>query len=282
MNLEQRRRWVDGLRAIPLASVLREAGADTDRHDPAKWRTHQGVLTVNGIKFFNWTRGCGGGGAIDLAMHLNECDFIAAVQWLAQHMPGAGSPCPAAVPSRPVLTLPPPAPGQLDRVTRYLLEQRRLPEAMLRALVRSGHLYADARANAVFVLLGKESRPVGAELRGTSATPWRGLARGSCKDLGYFACGPAHAPELVLCESAIDAISCAALYPNRLCISTAGARANPAWLPVLLCHDRRLYCGFDADPTGDQMANAMIAIYPAIHRLRPPLHDWNDVLTAST
>ena len=42
-----------------------------------------------------------------------------------------------------------------------------------------------------------------------------------------------------------------------------------------------LYCGFDADATGDQMAHAMLAIYPAIQRLRPPLHDWNDVLTAS-
>ena len=112
-------------------------------------------------------------------------------------------------------------------------------------------------------------------------TAWRGLAPGSRKDLGYFACGPAHANELVLCESAIDAISCAALYPDRLCLSTAGARPNPAWLPPLLAQHHRLYCGFDADPTGDRMAHAMTAIYPAIQRLRPPLHDWNDVLTAS-
>jgi hypothetical protein len=106
------------------------------------------------------------------------------------------------------------------------------------------------------------------------------LAPGSRKNSGYFSCGPVRANELVLCESAIDAISCAALQPDRLCLSTAGARPNPAWLPPLLAH-HRLYCGFDADPTGDQMADAMIAIHPAIHRLRPPLHDWNDVLTAT-
>ena len=41
-----------------------------------------------------------------------------------------------------------------------------------------------------------------------------------------------------------------------------------------------IYCGFDADPTGDHMAAAMIALYPAIKRLRPPAHDWNDVLKA--
>jgi hypothetical protein len=302
VSFEQHRRRVDELRRIPLPEVLRAATAESDRHDPAKWHTAHGVLSVNGAKFFNWTQGRGGGGAIDLAMHLNACDFTAAVQWLlsacgpacAEASAGrhaqagtqrciAGPAPPVTAPSsQPVLTLPTPAAGQLDRVQRYLREQRRLPEALLRPLVDAGRLYADRRANAVFVLLGKEGRPIGAELRGTSATAWRGLAPGSRKDLGYFACGPAHAHELVLCESAIDAISCAALYPERLSLSTAGARPSPPWLPPLLAAPLCLYCGFDADPTGDQMADAMIARYPAIHRLRPPLHDWNDVLTAST
>jgi len=309
VSFAQQRRWVDGLRRIPLPEVLRAAGAETDRHDPAKWHTADGVLSVNGAKFFNWNQGRGGGGAIDLAMHLNACDFTAAVQWLlsacgpacaeasagrhaqagAQRCVAAPAPLQRAPSSQParlpgcgqVLTLPTPAAEQLDRVQRYLREQRRLPEALLKPLRDAGRLYADRRANAVFVLLGKECRPVGAELRGTSATAWRGLAPGSRKDLGYFACGPTHANELVLCESAIDAISCAALYPDRLCLSTAGARPTSAWIPPLLSQGRHLYCGFDADPTGDQMAQAMTAIYPAIQRLRPPLHDWNDVLTAT-
>ena len=280
MSFDRHRRWVDGLRAIPLPEVLRAVGAEADRHDPAKWRTAQGVLSVNGAKFFNWTQGRGGGGAIDLAMHLNACDFTAAVRWLAPlRVPVPASPVNTPAP-HPVLAMPTPAAGQLDRVQRYLREQRRLPEALLKPLLDAGRLYADRRANAVFVLLGNEGLPVGAELRATSATPWRGLAPGSRKDLGYFACGPAQASELVLCESAIDAISCAALYPDRLCLSTAGARPTPAWLPPLLAH-HRLYCGFDADPTGDQMAAAMSARYPAIQRLRPLHHDWNDALTAS-
>ena len=240
MNFDQRRRWVDGLRAIPLNSVLRAAGAEADRHDPAKWLTPQGVLSVNGAKFFNWNRDRGGGGAIDLAMHLRVCDFTAAVQWLAEHfcLPTAGSP--AFSTHSPNLRLPSADGAQLRHVTRYLLEQRGLPAALLRPLVDSGRLYADRRANAVFVLLGKENHPVGAELRGTSAMAWRGLAPGSRKDLGYFACGLARAHELVLCESAIDAISCAAIYFNRLCLSTAGARPNPAWLPPLLVQHHRV------------------------------------------
>jgi DNA primase len=41
-----------------------------------------------------------------------------------------------------------------------------------------------------------------------------------------------------------------------------------------------VYCGFDADPAGDDMARAMIALHPTVKRLRPPEHDWNDVLRA--
>lgn len=291
MTFEQRRRWVNELRRIPLLAVLRAMGAEADRHDPAKWHTAQGVLSVNGAKFFNWNQGRGGGGAIDLAMHLNASGFNAAVQWLlsacgpaqagAQRFPCPESPA-LAFPPKPLLAIPPPDASRLLDVKRYLIEQRRLPETLLTPLLHSGRFYADHKANAVFLLLGKEDQPVGAELRGTTSTAWRGLAPGSRKDLGYFSVGPDQNSETVLCESAIDALSCVTLYPNRRCLSTAGARPNPAWLAPLLAQGLRLYCGFDADPIGEQMARAMIAIHPAIHRLRPPLHDWNDVLIAST
>jgi len=281
MNFEQRQRRVDALRRIPLDAVLQAVGAEPDRHDPAKWHTGQGVLSVNGVKYINWNQGRGGGGAIDLAMHLNACDFNTAIQWLAQQFPGLEPLPPAAQTIQTNLCLPVPDAARLVGMQRYLIEQRRLPSTCLRPLLHSGQIYADRRANAVFLLRGEDGRVVGAELRGTTVTVWRGLAPGSRKDLGYFACGSEQASSVMLCESAIDAISCAVLHPGWRCISTAGARSNPAWLGPLQAHGYRLHCGFDADATGDQMAHAMIAIYPAIQRIRPPLHDWNDVLTAS-
>jgi len=148
------------------------------------------------------------------------------------------------------------------------------------SLIDSGTLYADARANAVFLLRSEHRLPVGAELRGTTGAPWHGLAPGSRKDLGCFAIPLEPRPVVVLCESAIDAISCFALHPGYRCLSTAGARPDPRWLRPLLDQGCQVYCGFDADPTGDAMADAIIARHPAIHRLRPSLHDWNDVLKA--
>jgi hypothetical protein len=280
MTWLQLRDLANYLRTTPLEAVLRLSGAQPDRYDPHKWHTSQGVLSVTGAKFMNWTCAQGGGGAIDLVMHLHRLGFAQAVQWLAQSFPGGSCSAGPQTPLRTTLALPRPEPSKLWRVRQYLIRERRLPSALIESLIDSGLLYADARANAVFLLLGKEKQVVGAELRGTTARPWRGLAPGSRKDLGYFAVPADPRPAIVLVESAIDAISCFALHPGHRCLSTAGARPNPGWLADLLDRAGPVYCGFDADATGEAMAQAMIALYPTVQRLRPPQHDWNDVLKA--
>ena len=142
-------------------------------------------------------------------------------------------------------------------------------------------MYADRRGNAVFLLVARKAQhPVGAELRGTGPQAWRGMAPGTRKDLGYFWIGGQGCREIVLCESAIDAISCLQLHPERICISTSGVRANPPWLRGLIARGDTLLCGFDADAPGDTAATQMLALYPAGQRLRPAAHDWNDIITS--
>lgn len=285
MNWRQR---AEVLRAVPLPQVLAQLDAVADPHDPAKWRTARGVLSVTGAKFFNWSQNAGGGGAIDLVMHLRQVGFGQALQWLVERFGLVPPTQPIAQATAHTLWLPAPTPHLWPRVERYLIEDRRLPRSLLAPLVRAGLLYADARANAVFLLGASPAAAVGAELRGTclrrgfgrqaTSAPWRGLAPGSRKDAGFFSASAASAQAIVLCESAIDAISCHALYRAYRCLSTSGARPDPAWLPALLHSALPLFCGFDADPTGDAMAHRMIELHPAIARLRPPAKDWNDVL----
>jgi len=269
------------MRAVPLTLVLRRSGAEPDRADPHKWHTPQGVLSVTGTQFINWHCGHGGGGAIDLVMHLHGLGFGQALAWLECQF-GFMTLSPVRASPRLPLRLPPPAPEHLPLVRRYLVEQRRLPTALLDPLLEAGSLYADARANAVFLLRNPLGQPVGAELRGTGPLSWRGLAPGSRKDLGCFGIPATTLETCVLCESAIDALSCHALHPTWRCLSTAGARPNPAWLTALLAQGQPLFCGFDADDTGEAMAQAMIALHPAIRRLRPPHKDWNEVLCSES
>lgn len=279
MTYDEVRDRAERVRGIPLETVLVAIGAVRDRHDKARWHTTQGVLSVNGAKFMDWGRGVGGGGAIDLVMHVDGLGFKDAVQWLWQRFPSSDGRCAyVSPPQRPELRLPAACPGALPRALSYLEHDRGLPRALIQRLVASGTVYADARGNVVFLLLGKKNAPVGAELRGTTEARWRGMAPGSRKDLGYFSIPVAGAATIVLCESAIDALSCHALYADRLCISTSGARPSPGWLTELIRQGFEIYCGFDSDPTGDAMAAAMIARYPTVRRLRPSSHDWNDVL----
>src|SRR5207247_8019528 len=108
------------------------------------------------------------------------------------------------------------------------------PGALIQIVLESRPPPAAGRANARLLPAGKENQPVGAELRGTGPLRWLGLAPGSRKNLGYFSLHPPGATVIILCESAIDAISCFLLYPTSWAISTAGARPNPRWLSALL------------------------------------------------
>ena len=278
MTFQEIRNRADRVRAIPLQEVLLLVGAKRDRYDKAKWHTPKGAISCTAAKFMNWNQGVGGGGAIDLAMHLNSLGFKAAVEWLCRHFQDFDYQAPLEPVRTTELILPPEDPGKLPAVKRYLTDQRSIAPSLILHLIECGRLYADTRGNAVFVLLEKENRFVGAELRGTSSARWHGMAPGSQRDLGYFFVPAPGATTVILCESAIDAISCFELHPMCLCLSTSGARANPSWLPSLLREHREIYCGFDSDSTGETVATDMMALHPGIRRLRPSQHDWNDVL----
>ena len=210
------------------------------------------------------------------------------MEWLEQHL-GIGLPTGGQAVAHPLarsasvrggaLHLPLAVDRFLDRVRQYLTQRRLLSATLIEPLIQTGRLYADYRGNAVFLLVaGKTQRPIGAELRGTGPRVWRGMAPGTRKDLGYFWIGTRGSRSIVLCESAIDAISCWQLHPEHICISTSGVRADPPWLAGLLAHGYQIHCGFDADEPGDAAADRMIGVYTAVERLRPPDHDWNDVL----
>jgi hypothetical protein len=278
-----------------LELVLQQWGANRDRSDRNRWHTDRGAISINGtnVKFFNWHEQTGGGGAIDLVMHLGRMDVRAAVAWLEGRFESHSAPVSprtasasrtARSPTPRALQLPAPDRSQLDRVRSYLTEQRRLSPTIIEPLIESGIIYADRRANVVFVMVaGKPHRPVGAELRGTGTRVWRGLAKGTCKDAGYFWAGDASSNEIILCESAIDAISCQQIHATErvetICISTAGVRSQLPWIGPLIKRGYTIHCGFDQDNAGNQAGHTLLQNYPSLKRLIPSAHDWNDVLT---
>ncbi len=271
----------DKVRNINLNNLLKHYGCSKDPQDKKKWHTPKGVISVNGQKFMNWTLGTGGGGAIDLVIHLKNVEFKDAVIWLSDNF--SSSFVQQSFPKRrhPIkqpLKLPQKDDRKLPQVIQYLKDERCIPGGLIDHLILSGKLYADCKANAVFLLLGKKKKVVGAELQGTGNTRWRGMAHGSKKKLGCFYVIGKNSRKMVLCESAIDAASCLVLHPEYTAVSTSGATTNPAWLQTFITNGCEIYCGFDTDRTGELTAAKMIKQYPSIKRLRPPGHDWNEAL----
>lgn len=285
----------DIVRLVALEEVLRRTGSFWHRYDKAKWHTPRGELSISGEKFFNWTAGVGGGGAIDLVIHLMDYDFKSAVSWLSWNFSNIGTSNHQDVMGvmgvmgrreggSKTLKLPPEEERRLPQVIQYLTLQRCLPEAVVRYLVRRGVLYADDKSNAVFLMLGKKRRVVGAEIRGTNdrLRKWHAMAAGSKKHLGCFYIRAREANTVVLCESAIDAISYFVLHQNCMAVSTSGANPNPHWINHFMDRGFEIFCAFDSDETGERTANRMSELYPAVKRLRPEKHDWNEVLKSKT
>ena len=271
-------RTADELRGVALEKVLEKSGSRRDKSDSSKWRTPRGPVSTTGPKFMNWKLGVGGGGAIDLAMHLLDCDFKTALRWLDANFAVPGALLEKQRPNPKPFRPPPRCDAGLPTIKEYLCSRRRIPVQAVNALLKSGRLYADRPNNAVFPMLGKNAEIVGAELRGTGPAKWRGVAPGSRKSLGAFIVNSRKSRKMILCESAIDAVSAFILHPWCVAVSTSGVSADPTWLPNVLSKGFEVFCGFDSDETGERFARKMMRLHPSVKRLRPRLKDWNDVL----
>lgn len=279
-------------RAIPLSVVLEAAGWDQDPRDPTRWDGHGSRITVKGEQFYDHGQGKGGGGAIDLAMHVNGWGFRDAMAWLGEDVGHArvSAEVRAEVdkleigPPEP-FSLPAPDDGAQRAVRRYLVETRRLPASTVDHLMSRGKIIPLAR-QVVFAMTDLAGRAEGGEVRGIEAQKWRGLRARSSRNRGAFRVsrGPAGAPIVVyVTESAIDAISLSHLVkplPNRreVFVSTAGARAFVPWLREQLGDRGQLVIAYDADDAGEKAATGLREMHPGATRWKPDGGDWNEIL----
>lgn len=263
----------DRLRAIELERVAGHLGYRRDRSDRARWKRRGSAISITGTKYYDHIRGCGGGGAIDLAMHGAGCSFRQALDLLERIAPECAVPGPE------------PESGSWRRVRRYLAERRGLDPALIDGCQRRGLIDADRRSNAVFVARSADGTRTGAELHGTRPErPFKGMTPGSRKAQGGFWIARKGAGPVLLVEGAIDALSVLALPELghvRCVISTAGVAARlPDWMAG--ANPQLLLCGYDADEAGDDAAHRLIRTHPGIGRLRPEgAKDWNDLLQAA-
>ena len=292
------RNMADRVRDLPLIDVASHLGGEQDLYDQQRWGFPGCTVWLgkgeDSHRFYDHLAGKGGGGAIDLAMHVLRCDFKQAVSTLvtlagnfalSKKAPAAklsGTDGAAFLQPKAFLQ-------HISRLVDYLTKTRGLPEHVIEPLIDQGVIYPDSRRNAVFLCHDPEGSITGAELRGTSSTPFKGMVPGSRRGIGFFTVSQPQPAELVIVESALDAISYRALFPSAAAtiVSTAGVMPN---CPALLVLAKKLgvidiVIAYDNDVAGDTAAEQLMAALSGtgltLHRRVPQEKDWNDILMNS-
>ncbi len=283
------------MRELPLAQVAHELGLDPDPKDQHKWRNEGHSINITGSKFYDFKELKGGGGAIDLVMYLEHCNFKEAIQWLHDHFGESATlqtmkkqmqEVVAERPQQPFIS-PEVAEDNWQQVRTYLTHSRRLPAQLVDQLHQEGLVYADAQQNAVFLRRSFEGEITGASLRGTTGqnNTFKGLASGTRRSQGWFytVAGGREQDSIqrvVLTESAIDVLSYQTLHPpeeKTLYLSTDGsgyiALEQLKRIPLVTI-------ALDKDQPGEQMAERLMQNLPQAKRYIPTNKDWNEDLKA--
>ena len=284
-----------GVRDLPLKDVAYELGLESDPSDQHKWQNEHHIINITGSKFYDWKEMKGGGGAIDLVMHVNQCDYKQSVAWLNDRL-GESATIDAVtyktreiIKTEPVREFTPPVPEQdkWQRVKEYLTRTRKLPSGLVDRLHEQGLIYADYNQNAVFIRRSiDEDKITGALLRGTVGedNKFKGLAKGSKRKEGwfYFTKGEQEIDpvrRVVLVESPIDAMSLAVLERTdsvkTLYLSTDGAGQIPI---EYLKEVKDVVIAYDNDEPGNLMAQKTREKLPNSVRVLPKAVDWNKQL----
>lgn len=285
-------------RNLPLDVVADYLGGCRSRHDKQRWDFPGCSIWIgtgeDSQRFYDHHAGRGGGGAIDMAMHVLGCSFKDALKTLMAMDGDARSPVSKAVAPKRIPTptettpfvSPKPCPQHQLRLIEFLTRARGLPNSAITHAVELGLVYLDSRRNAVFLCHAPNGTVTGAELRGTGTTPYKGMAPGSRRGVGFFTLTRPAPTQLVVVESALDALAYQALFPSSAAtiVSTAGVLPG---CPVLLDLASKLAIediaiAYDNDTAGEaasqQLMESLAGNGRTVRCRRPWLKDWNDIL----
>ncbi len=299
--LEELRLRAETLREIPLRKLLVALGCTPDDLGTAlAWSPPAGRITLNRdnlMQWFNHDQGKGGGGAIDLVKHLSGWNFRQTVSWLgarfdreltissarawaAQKIEEIAN---ASIRLGPASEVPRPCPEAEGEIRDYLVRKLCLLEELIERALKEGRIFATRYGrytNAVFTCRAPadpDGPIVGVELCGITGTPYRGVRGG-----GVFIFGEGTCREIAVCDSAIEALSYAALH-DRPGLWVVGIAADPsAGVEIarrFADQGVKIFAAHGAAEMGKRPAKRFLNAVPEATRQEPPgAESWNELL----
>ncbi len=295
----QYKKELQALRDLPLEDVAYNLGLDPDYKNKHKWKGHGHIISITDSKFYDFSsEHKGGGGAIDLVMHVKGCSFRQGVAWLRDCFGESGMIGAVTLHAlneaqqiallEPVATFTPPAPDEKgwQAVQHYLTRKRKLSENLVQALHERGLVYADSKQNAVFIMRSLDGDVTGAFLRGTVGqdNTFMGFAAGTKRNAGWFYVHSGGTEDdaiqrAVLTKSPIDALSASMLeqpqQQRTLYLAVDSARSVPV---EFLRKIPTVVAAYDNDTAGNETARLIKQLLPQATRLKPKAKDWNEEL----
>lgn len=292
------------LRNIDLDSIITGFGYEKDKKQSDSRRnvyeTSVGKISIQGPKFFNFSTNKGGGGAIDLTMHLKNCSFKDACNFL-----GGTTRKERTTTTRKnyysekekikETNIPERDGSKINVAIDYLVNTRKIPSDFVNLMVKHNAIYANSYGSVVFKhcsFLPDDSgkfRTTGATVRGTKNKFKQTLGN---KDEGLFWFGKPvkEAEEVILAESPIDIISYFSLKsgsPDNCFISLSGLSISfPSSLKKILSFKKIILAldnpAFEKNPTANEanlrLEEEIKLISPNVFREIPNFKDFNEDL----
>jgi len=254
-------------------------------------------LSINGHKFYSHTiNGFKGGGAIDFVIKHQQCDFKTAVSYLSDmNIDSTTIKQDAAINAitatdesiksvknkQNYIEIPQRDDTKLNPVREYLSEIRKIPKKIIDYCIHTlKNIYADTFGNAVFLHNTPDGEVTGAEKRGINNNHYKGLSKGTkiSQSGGAFIL-PGN-DEVVVTESAIDALSYKAITnTENTVISVAEARNNAKIIDDYLNNNQKVKIAYDNDSAGENAYSDLKKSYCNVVREKTNnAKDWNDSL----
>ncbi|MBD2513279.1 plasmid recombination protein, partial [Nostoc muscorum FACHB-395] len=262
-----------------------------------EWVGGNHIINIDGSKFSDLAPGSHfeGNHAIDLVKHVNQCNQVQAIAWIGERFGEVGAKRAASahaqkvaadiIQTQPASQFTPPVEDKANWsvVEHYLKQKRGIPSDCVQMLHNQGLVYADSKANVVFVMRDLEGNTKGAFLEGTT-NKFSGYELGTVRRNSwfYFTLGKKPSDKTstaVLSDSPIDTISVAMLEyqvkgipENRTVYMAVDDTSN---LPVERLRNVPCVQVAFSQPT---VARAVKELLPHSTQLKCESRDWNTQL----
>ncbi len=279
---------VDPLRSVSLEQVAAALCLESDDKPRPSWQHQGNQIRINGSQFYDWNESQmqGGGGAIDLVMHVLRSDFKTAVAWLADRfgeevvqMAGRYHAQMVAQEAEiPGFAAPDEAPEQWAAVHADFVSQQ-LPGALIDQLHEQGLLYADKQGAAIFLQRDLVTRSVTGAYR-LSQDGFTGTMLGSDRTKGrfYWLRGGAATDavqQVVVGQTPINVLALGLMEPlpkvRTIYVSADGVLPlaylrgfAPKWVRMAL----------NRDAIGARLAQEVREELPQVKQTQPEQADW--------